>query len=150
MARLVPQEAIDMIAQFEGCRLEAYQDVVGVWTIGYGDTGPSVYRGVTITQEEADRRLQERVTNEFGAGVERAVGDAPMTDNQYGAMVSLAYNIGLGAFRRSSVLRFHRIGDYASAARSFGKWNMASGRVFAGLVRRRKAEAELYNTPDGS
>ncbi len=148
MTHTVPQTAIDLIKSFEGCRLTAYQDVVGVWTIGYGDTGPSVYAGVTITQAEADRRLHERVTNEFGAGVGHAIGTAVTTSNQFGSMVSLAYNIGLGNFVKSSVLRYHLAGDYTSAKMAFLMWNKAAGRVFVGLIRRRKAEAALYATPD--
>jgi lysozyme len=74
-----------------------------------------------------------------------AIENAPTTDNQFSAMVSLAYNIGVGAFARSTVARKHNEGDHQAAAEAFALWNKAGGRVLAGLVRRRKEEADLYS-----
>lgn len=150
----IPQAAIDFIKRFEGYhkdlgdgRVQAYPDPGSggdPWTIGYGSTGPDIRRGTIWTKEQADKRFAEHVA-EFAAGVRKMIGNAPTTDNQFSAMTSLAYNIGLGAFQKSSVLRKHRAGDYEGAARSFLLWNKAGGRVMRGLTRRRLAEADLYD-----
>jgi len=134
---------LDLIKRNEGCRLTAYQDVVGVLTIGYGDT-QNVQPGLRITQQEAEGRLADRLEREFEPGVLAAIAGAPTTQNQFDAMVSLAYNIGVGAFKRSTVARMHKAGDHSAAAGAFGLWNKAGGRILAGLTRRRKEEAELY------
>jgi lysozyme len=139
---------IELIKRNEGCRLTAYLDPVNIWTIGYGDTGAHVFRGCTITQDEAERLLAERLLREFEPGVQRAIGDAPTNENQFAAMVSLAYNVGVGAFAKSSVARHHRAGEYAKAASSFHLWNKAGGKVLAGLVRRRAEEADLYQAEE--
>lgn len=137
-----------MIEHFEGCVLHAYRDVVGVLTIGYGCTGAAVHAGMTITQEEADRMLSDRLAQEFEPAVNRLIGSAPTTQNQFDAMVSLAFNIGTGGFARSSVLRDH-LGQRAFAEkRDFEMWDMADGRPLAALLKRRDAEAALYLTPD--
>lgn len=140
--------ALEIIKRNEGLRLDAYEDVVGVWTIGYGDTGPDVKRGLRITEEEAERRLADRLAREFEPGVLAAIRPAPTTVNQFSAMVSLAYNIGVRAFTSSTVVRMHKAGDYVAAAEAFNLWVKAGGRVYAGLVRRRQEEAELYLSAD--
>lgn len=141
----IPYEAVCEIARHEGCRLKAYRDIVGVWTCGWGET-----RGVTPstiwTQEEADIRFCESLT-EFAEGVRKLCTNPP-SDNELGAMVSLAYNIGLGGFARSTVLKKHNAGDYQSAARAFALWNKAGGQVVRGLTLRRAKEATMYLTPD--
>jgi lysozyme len=134
---------IALIKKFEGCRLEAYQDVVGVWTIGYGDT-MNVRPATRITQQQAEDRLTNRLAREFEPGVLDALQGAPATQPQFDAMVSLSWNIGIGAFAKSSVARFHRDGDYATAADAFLLWNKAGGNVISGLVRRREEERSLY------
>lgn len=134
----------NLIKRNEGCRLTAYRDVGNVLTIGWGHTGPDVYEGMTITQEQADQMLDERLDREFGAAVTKAIGDAPTTQDQFDAMVSLAYNIGVGGFRKSSVLRYHLRGAYIAAADCFRLWNKVAGRVNKGLVRRREEERALY------
>lgn len=133
-----------LIEQFEGCRLTTYRDVVGVLTIGYGCTGAEAWPGRTITQAEADAMLSTRLNMEFEPGVLAAIGDAPTTQAQFDAMVSLAFNIGIGAFHNSSVCRHHRDGDYMAAADSFQKWNMAGGRELEALTKRRLAEEKMY------
>lgn len=141
-----------MIEEFEGCRLTAYSDAVGVVTIGYGCTGGGIYEGMTITQAEADQMLSARLANEFEPGVLRAIGDTPTTQAEFDALVSLAFNIGLAHFRASSVCRLHCQGDYAAAADAFLMWN--KGRVngvlvvLSGLDRRRREERELYLSGD--
>ena len=133
-----------MIERFEGLRLTAYQDIVGVWTIGYGHTGPEVRPGLTITKEQADQWLTDRLENEFGAAVNRLVGDAPTTQGQFDAMVSLTYNIGVGGFSKSSVLHQHLAGDYDEAADAFMLWNKAGGQVVDALDARRQEEGQVY------
>ena|SRR6266851_5728607 len=142
---LTNEAALELIKRNEGCSLRAYFDPVGVLTIGYGHTGKYVTPGQVITQEEAEDLLRLDLRH-FEYGVDDALGDA--TDNQFGAMVSLAYNIGLGAFRRSTVLRDHNAGKFAEAAEAFLMWNKADGKVLPGLVRRRYEERALYLTPD--
>ncbi len=137
--------AVEEIARSEGCRLRAYRDVGGVWTIGWGET-EGVVPDMAWTQQEADTRLCRRLA-EFANGVSAYLRH-PTTACQLGAMVSLAYNVGLAAFARSSVLAAHNRGDKLAAARAFGLWNKAriDGRlqVVAGLTARRAREAALY------
>lgn len=139
---------IALIKRNEGCRLRAYLDTIAeppVWTIGYGETGPYVYEGLRWTQDQAEMGLARRLANEFCPGVMAAIGDAPTTQNQFDAMTSLAWNIGLGAFQqKSSVPKWHRIGAYAAAAQAFALWNKAGGVVVLALTRRRAEEAALY------
>lgn len=147
---IINQEALDLIKRFEGLRLTAYQDSVGVWTIGYGTTaraGIGVFpkAGMTCTEAEAEawlRAVVDKFARQVGAMITR-----PVTDNQFGAMVSLAYNIGPGNFSTSSVLKKTNAGDFAGAAASFALWNKAGGKVLKGLVTRRAAEAALYAKP---
>ena len=142
---IVTPVARRLVADFEGFRSRAYLCPAGVWTIGYGFT-KGVKPGDVITREHADARLGAELEH-FAAGVRRLL-TLPATPNQFGAMVSLAFNIGLAGFGRSSVLRLHNAGDFAGAARAFALWNKAGGQVLAGLVRRRAAEAALYLTPE--
>lgn len=131
-----------MVAKFEGFRAEAYRDLGGVWTIGYGFT-EGVKKGDTITREEADARLLIEL-QKFADGVD-AMCSAPVSQNQLDAMVSLAYNIGLGAFARSSVLRMHNIGAPEAAVRAFSLWNKVNGKEVRGLSLRRAKEASMYH-----
>ena len=133
-----------LIKQFEGFRAGAYQDVVGVWTIGYGFT-----RGVQPGQHMTAAQAEARLITEL-LGYEQAVlsGCAvPPNQNQLDAMCSLAWNIGIAGFLKSTVLKCHNRGDAQSASRAFGLWNKAGGREWAGLTRRRAAEAALYLEP---
>jgi lysozyme len=138
---------IALIKKFEGCRLEAYQDTVGIWTIGYGDT-MNVRPAVRITQQQAEDRLANRLAQEFEPGVIDALQGAAVSQPQFDAMISLSWNIGIGAFAKSSVARLHRAGDYAGAADAFRLWNKAGGQVLDALVRRREAERALYLSAD--
>lgn len=135
-----------LLHYFESCRLTAYPDPAtggAPWTIGWGDTGPGVVYGLTITQEQADARFATRLADEFEPGV-RAVLTAPPEQHQFDAMVCLAYNIGLGNFRKSSVVRCFNAGDVLGAASAFLKWNRANGAPMLGLARRRLAEKLLF------
>jgi lysozyme len=130
-----------MIEGFEGCRLEAYQDIVGVWTIGYGDTGPDVGPDIVWTQEQCDSALTNRLQNEFEPAVNAA---GPASQQQFDAMVCLAYNIGAGGFAGSTVAREHAAGNYNAAADAFLMWDKAGGEVCEPLLHRRQAERQVY------
>ena len=138
------QAGIDLIKSFEGLRLTAYQDVRGIWTIGYGTTGPWVHRGLTISPMEAEEKLKDHMlyTEKF---VDKQIGEAPTTPGQFSAMVSFAYNVGVGNFQKSSVLKYHRSGKILAAAAAFMLWvNAGKLKKVAGLIRRRNAERKLY------
>lgn len=138
------QKGIDLIKQFEGFRSKAYQDVVGVWTIGYGFT-KNVKDGDTITREEAEARLRNELV-EYEQAV-LAACTLPPNQHQFDALVCCAWNIGIAGIRKSSMIRAHNRGDFQAAARAFLLWNKAGGKVWPGLTRRRAAEAALYLTP---
>ena len=132
-----------LIKRAEGLRLDSYRDAVGIATIGYGHTGPDVRIPMTITPGEAERLLHEDVAR-FENGVTNCLCGCPTNANQFSAMVSLAYNIGLGNFATSSVLKRHRCGQYQAAADAFLLFKKAGGKVLPGLLNRRVAERELY------
>lgn len=136
---------IALIKKFEGVRLKAYKCPAGVWTIGFGHTGPDVHSGLEINERVAEQLLIGDLLR-FEHGVEEYLDGVPASLNQFSAMVALAFNIGLGAFARSSVLRHHRQGNRQLAAEAFLLWNKAGGAVLPGLTRRRVAERELYLT----
>jgi lysozyme len=140
-------ETIALIKHFEGCKLTAYRDPVGVWTIGYGLTtgalpGVSVGAGMTIAQEQADDYLTQVLTR-FSEKILPGFTRKP-TENQFGAFLSLAYNIGFGGFLKSTALRRFNAGDDQGAVEALQWFNKAGGKVLPGLVRRRAAEAALF------
>jgi lysozyme len=144
--RDVNQRTLELVKHFEGLCLRAYQDPVGVWTIGWGHTGlqhedGTVYPGRVITVEEAERLLRYDM-DQFEAAVQALVKVA-LTDDQYGALVSFHFNTG--GLGRSTMLQMLNNGNYASAADQFTRWNKAGGRVLPGLTRRRLSEKNLYN-----
>lgn len=128
----------------EGLSLNAYQDSVGVWTIGYGHTS-GVYAGMTCTQAQADQWLAEDIQG--SAYVVNKVVTAPLNQNQFDALVDFVFNLGSGNFQSSTLLRLLNQGDYAGASNEFPKWNHAGGKELAGLTVRRLAEQQLFNTP---
>lgn len=134
----------ELIKEFEGFRNVAYQDVVGVWSIGYGFT-EGVKPGQRMTLGQASARLATELARYEAAVL--AACKVPPNQNQFDAICSLAWNIGTGAIARSSVIKAHNRGDFQSAARAFGLWNKAGGREWPGLTRRRAAEAALYLKP---
>jgi len=135
--------ALALIKEFEGCELTAYPDGNGVPTIAYGHTGPEVVEGMACTQAQADAWLIED-SNWADEQVMRTCPAA--TQPQHDAMTSFCFNVGVGNFRGSSVVRFHNTGAYELAAQSFGLWNKVDGEISAGLTRRRAAEAALYSS----
>lgn len=134
---------IALIKQFEGFRSAAYQDVAGVWTIGYGFT-KGVQPGDRMTRAQADQRLADEL-HTYEAAVAAAAGAC--NQNQFDALVCFAWNVGAAGMRGSSVIKAHRRGDHEAAARAFGLWNKSAGKVWPGLTRRRAAEAALYLEP---
>ncbi|WP_342622623.1 lysozyme [Pseudomonas alkylphenolica] len=135
------QRGLSLIKSFEGLRLLAYRDAVGVWTIGYGATR-GVKAGMSITKEQAERMLINDVQR-FEPEVERLV-KVPLTSNQWDALVSFTYNLGAANLESSTLLRLLNADDYAGAAEQFPRWNKAGGKVLPGLVRRREAERVLF------
>lgn len=140
--------AAKIIAEFEGLRLKAYKDSGGLWTIGYGTTvnpvtGIPIKKGDTITKDTALTwlRMQTAATE----SQVKAKLKVPQSANQLAALTSLAYNIGLGAFGRSTLLRLvNSNADKQKIAAEFVKWNRVKGQEVPGLTRRRQLEAELY------
>jgi lysozyme len=146
--RTVNQTGLTLIKRFEGLKLDAYLDVAGNWTIGYGHTR-GVHAGMYLSEAEAQQVLEGDLR-----GVEAAVGAAvagsPTNDNQFSAMVALCFNIGAANFRASTVLREHCLGQTQQAADGFLMWNKARInnvlQPVAGLSNRRDAERALYMT----
>ena len=136
------ERGTEMLKYFEGCKLTAYQDSVGVWTIGYGHT-KGVYNGMTITQEEAEQMLLTEL-EEYEGYIENMV-TVPLTQNQFDALVVWIYNLGPTNFKNSTLLKELNAGNYNAAGQEITRWNKAGGKVLAGLVKRREAEAELFN-----
>lgn len=131
-----------LIKSCEGLRLEAYRDLGGIWTIGWGHTGRDVTPGMKITEEEAERLFDEDLET-FENGVWALTKAHQPTENQFAALVSLAFNIGLGNFQTSSVLRTFRAGDLEGAKASFAVWHKGGGKPGV-LMRRRLIEASLF------
>lgn len=139
-------KGIALIKQFEGCKLTAYQDSVGVWTIGYGWTQPvdgkPIRVGMAIKQETAERLLKTGLVS-YESDVSRLV-KVGLTQGQFDALVSFTYNLGARSLSTSTLLRKLNAGDYAGAADEFLRWNKAGGKVLSGLARRREAERALF------
>jgi lysozyme len=140
--KVTNQAGLELIKSFEGLYLTSYLCPANVWTIGWGSTGPDIGPNMTWTKEQAEARLRFDL-EVFEKGVE-AVITVPVTDNQFSAMVSLSYNIGISAFRKSTLLKLLNSKDYQGAADQFLRWNKAGGKELAGLTRRRNAERELF------
>lgn len=142
----ISKVGIDLITSFEDTVLQAYDDGVGVWTIGIGTTiypnGVKVKRGDTCTSEQAKSYFAYDLKR-FEAAVNGAV-KVSLTQNQFDALVSLTYNIGEAAFKNSTLLKKLNAKDYAGAADQFLRWNKGGGKVLKGLVRRREAERALF------
>ncbi len=142
----ISPSGVDLICNFEGLELEAYDDGVGVWTIGFGTTkypnGIHVKKGDTCTLDQARVYMQHDLKV-----FERAVREAvlvPLNQNQFDALVSLAYNIGTNAFKKSTLVKRLNEGNYQSAANQFDVWVNAGGKRMEGLVNRRAREKALF------
>ena len=146
----VNRATLDLIKRWEGCKLQAYQCSAGVWTIGYGttalaDVGIAPAKGMTITKDRAEDLLRQGV-DKFAATVDALI-TANVNANEFGACVSLAYNIGPNAFAKSTVLRELNAGNKDRAAAAFKMWNKAGGEIVQGLINRRNDEVKLFLTP---
>jgi lysozyme len=137
----ISETGLALIRQFEGLRLRAYRDAVGVATIGYGTTR-GVKMGQEISKERAEELLREDVAR-FEGYIEALVG-VPLTQGQWDALSSFVYNLGPGALEKSTLLRLLNAGDYSGAAAQFDRWVYASGKKLSGLVKRRAAERALF------
>ncbi|WP_273889673.1 lysozyme [Serratia marcescens] len=142
----ISKNGIELIKRFEGLELEAYQDSVGVWTIGYGWTqavdGKKIAPGMRIDQTTADRLLKCGVV-QYEQGVNQLV-KVRITQGQFDALVSFAYNLGLRSLSTSTLLRKLNDGDKQGAADEFGRWVNAGGKRLDGLVTRRAAERRMF------
>ena len=137
----ISTEGKNLIKKFEGCELEAYKCAAGVWTIGYGHI-KTASEGMTISQEKADELFNEEI-KEYENYVNTAV-TVPLSQNQFDAIVSWVFNLGNGNLRASTMLKVINSGDHAGVPAQIKRWNKAGGKVLEGLVRRREAEALLY------
>ena len=166
--REINQAGLNLIKSFEGLldgdpstvNLDPYIDPVGIWTIGWGhaiSVGGSFLKGPGskaqafalypggLTMDQAEALLRADLM-ETCRDVEAAV-TVPITDNQFAALVSFTFNLGIGNLKKSTLLRLVNAGDFVNAAQEFKKWNKAGGKELAGLTRRRTAEATLFQTP---
>ena len=142
---------ISVLHFFESCRLKAYPDPGtggAPFTIGWGDTGPDVVPGLVITQDEADARFTRRLANEFEPGVLNLLTLMP-EQAQFDGMVCIAYNIGLTAFKNSTLRKNFNAGDISGADAQFLAWVKAGGKVMLGLRRRRASEQALFRGMTG-
>lgn len=134
---------ISLIKSFEKCVLHVYPDAVGLATVGYGHR-TNMPLGASISQDEADRLLAVDLSHTTSAVEDSLMAD--LNDNQFSACVCLAFNIGAGAFAKSTLVKLLNQGDTAGAANEFPKWDKAKGKELAGLKTRRLAEQKLFNS----
>lgn len=148
------KKAIDMISKWEGLRLKAYLDPVKIWTIGYGTTyypdGKKVKKGDVITKEQARDFLLDHVEDDVVPALDRLI-KVDLNENQYNALVSFVYNIGVGAFTLSTMLQKLNANDIFGAAKEFPRWNKGTinkiKQVIPGLTNRRSDERKLFESP---
>jgi lysozyme len=136
------KRGIALTESFEGCRLIAYQDSKGVWTIGYGHTGGIVVPGLTCTQAQAELWLSLDI-----AWAEKEVNrvvKTPLTQNEFDSLVDFVFNCGSGNFEHSTMLKLLNHNDHVLAAAEFQKWDKCGGVELPGLLRRRRAEAAAF------
>ncbi len=146
MSKTTSNAGLNLIKGFEGKRLNAYDDGVGVWTIGYGTikypNSVRVKKGDTCTEQQAEDYLRNDLAK-FEAAINKLV-KVPLTQNQFDALASFTYNLGETNLTNSTLLKKLNKGDYQGAADQFLVWNRAGGKVMKGLVRRREAERALF------
>ena len=143
----ISEEGKQLIRDFEGLRLSAYRDAVGVLTIGYGHTR-GVKQGMVITKAQAEQFLADDLAP-IEHHLTADLGEDGVLQCQFDALCSFCFNLGIGAYMRSTLRKYVKAGRDADADREFAKWVHAGGRVLPGLVRRRRAEAELYAQAGG-
>ena len=138
----ISQKGVDLVKSFEGLELKAYKDSVGILTIGHGSTGPHVSVGMTISREQAESLLKKDLDH-FEKGVSDLV-KVKLNQNQFDALVSFSFNLGLSNLKSSTLLKKLNASDYQGAADEILRWNRAGGKVLNGLTRRRIAERDLF------
>lgn len=141
----ISPDGLTFIKLAEGCELTAYQDSVGVWTIGVGHT-KGVCEGQVITQGMADLFLEEDLEDVYDC-IRRKV-TVPLTQSQFDSLCSFVFNLGCGAFSSSTLRQKINGGDYEGAVAEFGRWVYAGGKVLAGLKKRRAGEAMMFASAD--
>ena len=138
----ISRKGIKLIQDFEGLALKAYKDPIGIWTWGYGSTGPHVTPNKVGTKEEAEQLLKKDLER-FEKGVSDLV-KVPLNQNQFDSLVSFSFNLGLSSLKSSTLLKKLNASDYIGASKEFERWNRAGGKVLNGLTRRRLAERDLF------
>lgn len=144
----ISANGLKFIGNHEGLRLTAYPDPAtgaAPWTVGYGHTGPEVVPGYTVTPEKALEDLQS--DSDWAARAVTQEVMVSLSQNQFDALCSLIFNIGMRNFQHSTLLRLLNQGQYEQAAQQFLVWNKAAGKVMPGLVARRADEKALFLTP---
>ena len=146
MTRQISPHGLAKLKQWEGLKTKAYKDAGGVWTIGYGHTAmagsPQPYQGQVITAVEAESILLKDLT-QYEAAVENNV-KVKLNDNQFAALVSFAFNVGIHAFKNSTLLKKLNQGNFDAVPTELMKWTKAGGKKLQGLVNRRRAEGYLW------
>ena len=150
MSRPINDESLDLIKAFESLFLEAYQCSADVWTIGYGTTSTkagghddgTIYSGMTITEDEADEYLRQDL--EYFSKVVGKLVTNDINDDQFGSLVSFAFNCGEGNLSSSTLLKRVNSGDWDDVPNQFLRWNKAKGETLNGLTRRRASESRLW------
>jgi len=137
-------KGVALTKKFEGLKLTAYQDQVGRWTIGYGHTGIAVHGGLTITEEQANQLLLSDLAAAVTC-VNHAI-TGTINQSQFDALVDFVFNLGCASLLSSTLLRLTNAGDVAGAAEQFLRWDHAGGKVVQGLLKRRQAEMNLFQT----
>ena len=138
------KQGLALTEGFESCRLTAYQDVKGVWTIGYGHTGPEVVAGLVWTQDQADTALV--CDTQHAVNTVNRLVTIELSQTAFDALVDFVFNVGSGNFAGSTMLKLINSGNLDAAAEEFSKWDHASGQVISGLLRRREAEANEFTS----
>ncbi len=140
-ARWISSSGVRLVKAFEGFSLKAYKDTGGVWTIGWGSTA-GVFEGLTICERTAREWLLRDLTSSVNAV--RKLVRVPLEQYQFDALVSFVYNVGIEAFRTSTLLRLLNTGDYNSVPKQLRRWVYDDGKVISGLVKRRDLEADVF------
>lgn len=154
MSRHINQKSVDLIKAFESLFLESYKCSADVWTIGYGTTSTkagghddgTITPGMKITEEQAEEYLRQDL--EYFEKVVLRLVKVDITDDEFGALVSFAFNVGEGNLESSTLLRKLNAGDKKGAAKEFIRWNKAKGKTLNGLTRRRASEERLFESVD--
>lgn len=144
----VPEQAISLIKRFEGLKLTSYKDSAGVLTVGYGHTGKDVYDGQTITRDQAEEFLMSDAQNACNQVLKLVNGD--LNDNELSALTDFVFNLGIGNFKKSQLLKAINQGMHDQVPIQLMRWVYVGGEVSGWQTQRRKVECALWNSPTGS